>query len=144
MLGGALRSLTLGICYVILSLCIGECHPFSREPMYDRFPAQAYTFYISDSQNAVLPLARYTHMTTDAITHFFNAWCEHRNISTDSLVKNERLYEEAGNAIATEIRKHQYPERPLGNFTVHEVFYAVQDDTIMHIDKSMYESRAKE
>ncbi|MBS1593287.1 MAG: hypothetical protein JST90_03125 [Bacteroidetes bacterium] len=59
-------------------------------------------------------------------------------------MKNERLYHEAGIAIAAEIRKHQYPESPLGDFTVHEVFYSVQGDTVIRIDKSMYESSAKE
>ncbi|MBS1624592.1 MAG: hypothetical protein JST83_11265 [Bacteroidetes bacterium] len=144
MLKKVIQSLSLGICYVILSLCIGECHPFSRVSMYDSFPQDAYTFYISDGQNAVLPLTRYSRMTTDGVTHFFNAWREYRKVSADTLMKNERLYAEAGQAIAREIRKHQYANHPLGDFRVHEIFFFAQGDTIKNEDKVMYESRGEE
>ena len=46
---------------MIMSLLIGEVHPFSREPMYNSFPNLATAFYLSDSRlNSIHPEIRYT------------------------------------------------------------------------------------
>lgn len=39
----------------LISQVVGQCHPFSRFPMYSSFPAEADIFYITDKKGHPIP-----------------------------------------------------------------------------------------
>lgn len=39
----------------LLSQIVGQCHPFSRFPMYSSFPPSADIYYVTDGANKLIP-----------------------------------------------------------------------------------------
>lgn len=47
--------LKLFLCVTLVSLVVGQCHPFSRFPMYSSFPPTADVYYLADESGTPLP-----------------------------------------------------------------------------------------
>lgn len=57
--------------YIILSLVLPEAQPFSRYPMYSRFPHYAQTFLVRDGQGQMVPLQRYFTLSGAELSHVY-------------------------------------------------------------------------
>lgn len=59
--------------YVVLSLLIGETHPFSRFEMYDHFPSEAHAFRILDGNGELQPSKEMFAFRTADLSHSYSA-----------------------------------------------------------------------
>lgn len=64
-----LKKSILFFVYIIISLVIGEFHPFSRYQMYDSFPLSATSFFLSKPDGKIIPLQEYFNYKTADISH---------------------------------------------------------------------------
>jgi hypothetical protein len=60
----------IAICYLLISLLVGEFNPFTRVPMYNSFPNYAYTFYITDAYGKNL-CATNEHLNSGNLSHIY-------------------------------------------------------------------------
>ena len=90
----------LFIGYVVLSLLIGEHHPFTTVPMYNYLPKQAYVFLLKSDSLDLIPLKElvtvtgagvshkfYSHSST--VNHFNDNFCSNMDTALARLVFNE-------------------------------------------------------
>lgn len=76
-----MKNYFLFLTYILLSLLIGEAHPFSEFPMYNHFPNYTYVFYVSDEKNEVIPYLKKFNFSKNAgfIAHKFYSICDYNN-----------------------------------------------------------------
>jgi hypothetical protein len=136
MLSSVYKHSFLGISYVILSLIIGENHPFSREPMYNSFPNLAIAFYLTDSTGHILPVKKYFGYNTDAITHNYHSIEE-----TMGYPGNETkvILNQIGVKMWGQIRPHAYPSTITHGITLYRISYFLSKDTICQNDQILYQ-----
>ncbi len=74
------------VVYILLSLKIGEIHPFSRVPMYDSLPNWSYVFYAKDNhQNILFTQKNFSSsIKTGLLAHRFYSYCDIHHISYGS------------------------------------------------------------
>ena len=77
-----LKSCFIFLGFIILSWIIGEKHPFSRVPMYDKLPNWAYIFYLKDNNNRILFTREYysSNLSTHDLGHVFYSYCQSKHI----------------------------------------------------------------
>ncbi len=140
MLKKIIPDVSIGVCYVVLSLLIGECHPFSKESMYDSFPDRSYTFYLSDTRGQLLPLKKYYHFTTNELTHVYNAICESRDLNGD---REAEQMQSIGMTLMEELNRRRFAAVPTDSIQLHQVNYFLQNDSIHTKDILMYETGSR-
>jgi hypothetical protein len=123
-----------GLLYVVLSLIIGEYHPFSRETMYDSFPNLAIVCYLRNSQGEIVPVKKKFHYTADNITH--NYW----NILEKIADKNKEMsLKEVGANLWTQIAPHAYHSTILDGLAIHRISFFIRNDSIIQNDEILYQ-----
>jgi hypothetical protein len=137
------QNILFGLCYVILSLLIGDCHPFSLVSMYDSFPESATTFYLSDKKGKLLPLKSYYHYGTGDLTHFYGAFCESKNFSREEEAQSPAQLNAIGEAMISELEQHKFAALPADTVQVHQVYYFFKDGSLHQKDNVIYESGSK-
>lgn len=63
----------LAVIYIIISLAVGEWHPFSTYPMYSTFQESALAVLAVDSTQNILPLKKYLRIGSADLTHNLHA-----------------------------------------------------------------------
>lgn len=123
-----------GLMYVVLCLLVGENHPFSLVPMYDSFPDQSYSFYLSNEQNKILPVESYFTYRAEDIAHNYYAIYDHLSGNeTDSMLH------ETGQAMWQRLLPNIKPTAHLADTVyLHRVTYYLHDDTINSSDEILY------
>ena len=125
-----------GICYIIISLLVGEIHPFSRETMYDSFPNLAVTFYLNDSAANLLPVKKYFAYNTDAITHNYHNIEE---IMGYQQVETKQRLQEVGRKMWLQIMPRAYPTTDTHGITIHRVSYFMVNNSLQQNDEILYQ-----
>ena len=83
-----LSTFGVALFYIFGMLFFRETHPFSRFPMYSSFPNWAYSFYIANKTNRVIPLSS---VDTDgvALGHLYGSVAGELNISYGNFMESE-------------------------------------------------------
>lgn len=68
-----MKNYSLFLFYVLVSLLIGEFHPFSRYEMYNSFPPTALAFMLTTPNGNIIPLKEYFHYKTADLSHNYSA-----------------------------------------------------------------------
>lgn len=134
-----LQNVLVGVVYVVLSLLIGEQHPFTLVPMYSNLPNYAYSFYLSDDKGQILPFAKYFKCADDYPAHTYNAICEDKKISYGNGLETEEQLAEIGKQMIAELKEHQYALLPKGQVQLHRINYFMENDSLKEVDSKMYE-----
>jgi hypothetical protein len=133
------QNLFLGLCYIALSLIIGECHPFSLVSMYDSFPKTACTFYLSDNVGNLMPLQNYFDYKTADLTHNYYAICDKKKIAGGNETETQEQLHEIGkdmlNPLIQQLLIKEIPKK----IQIHQVYYFLKNDSICSKEKMMYE-----
>lgn len=80
----------LGALYIVLTLLVGECHPFSSYPMFSSFPAQGEFVYVSNTKNEIISARKNFNYTTDEMMDILAINSKNRPIScagTNTIMK---------------------------------------------------------
>ncbi len=134
------QNISVGLCYVILSLIIGECHPFSLVDMYNRFPEKACTFYLTDTKGKLLPIENYYHYKTGDLTHNYNAICKSKNITGDNHTLTSEQLHNIGEIMMSQLGQRCF-SKPLANtIQLHQIYFFLKNDSIQSNDIIMYEA----
>jgi hypothetical protein len=97
------------IFYIVLSLTLGEVHPFSKFEMYDYFPSSALAFNLREPNGKMLAVNRYFNYHTAEISHnYVAANDKYHSIEEDSLKRRILV----GESIMNQIRSHSRIQLP--------------------------------
>jgi hypothetical protein len=58
--------------YIVLSLMMGEVHPFSRYEMYSSFPSTAFCLSVTDTNGKLLPVKQYFDYSAFTLLHNYH------------------------------------------------------------------------
>lgn len=128
------NNVKFGLFYVLLSLIIGECHPFSRETMYNTFPNLAVVCYLRGEKGVLVPVKKNFSYSIDAITH--NYW---NILEKTENKKDNRTHAEFGSQLWNQIAPHAYNSTVLKRLTIHRMSYFLRNDTIIQNDTVLYQ-----
>jgi hypothetical protein len=142
MLNRVKQNLFLGLCYILLSLAIGECHPFSLVSMYDSFPKTACTFYLSDDKGTMMPMQQYFADKTADLTHKYYAICESKKIEGGNDAETPEQLREIGKAMLDPMIPELITEMVPLKIQIHQVYYYLKNDSIYSKEKVMYEFKS--
>ena len=120
---------------MLISITVGEIHPFSRETMYNSFPNLAVTFYLNDSTAKLLPVKKYFACNTDAITHNYHNIEE---IMGYQQAKTKQGLQEVGRKMWLQIMPHAYPATVIHGITIHRVSYFMANNSLQQNDEILY------
>lgn len=127
--------------YLLLSLAIGEFHPFSQFPMYNSFPNYAYAFYLSNEKKEIVPY-RKLHFNKNAgyVAHTFYSFCEQHHYNYGYNREEPEHLKVAGKELMDMILK-QEDVRYLDCDTLklYKRAYFLKDNRIQYTDQLMYE-----
>ncbi len=122
--------------YVILSLLIGEFHPFSRAEMYDHFPDSSELIALTDSNGKAIALKEFFGYNIGDLTH------------NQTVIKNtlsRTLPSEAADSTLGVLLWRQlvaYQKKPLPNtpLQIRRIYYTTCNDKIVSSSKVLYET----
>lgn len=104
----AILSVVFFLGYIIITLLVGEWHPFSNFPMYNNFPNWAYVFYVTDSSGKVLYNEEYFDKGSGSVAHMYYAACQHRNIKYGDDMETTSEMQILGNDILDQIELKRF------------------------------------
>ncbi len=133
------QNVLVGIGYVVLSLLIGEQHPFTLVPMYNNLPNYAYSFYLSDDKGQILPFAKYFKCADDYPAHTYNAICENKKIRSGNRLETKQQLSEIGKQMIADLKEHQFALLPKSRIQLHRICYFLERDSLKKDDYLMYE-----
>ncbi|MBL7793992.1 MAG: hypothetical protein JNK77_16815 [Saprospiraceae bacterium] len=128
--------------YLILSLVIGEFHPFSRLPMYNSFPNYAYIFYLSDENERLIPYLKYFDYSKNAsyIAFFFYSICTQHNYPYGTDQEDPDHLEKTGKEIMDIILKNEDTTPfDFDTLKLYRKNYYIHNNQIRYTDYLMYE-----
>jgi len=131
-----LKHSLFGFFYIIISLLVGEFHPFSRETMYDSFPNLAVTFYLSDSTGNCLPVKKFFAYNTDAITHNYHNIEERMGYQK---AETKQGLHEVGREMWLQIVPHALTSTVTHGVAIHRVSYFMLNNTLQQNDEILYQ-----
>jgi len=138
------QNIVLGLGYIMFCLLIGEVHPFTLVPMYSSFPSWAYSFYLSDDDNRLLPLANYFNCGDDALSHYYSNICERKHIAYGNQAETKSQLENIGEQMINQLQSHQYKSIQKPTIRLHRVCYFLRNNSITSTDIIMYERKWNE
>lgn len=130
------RRTVLGSVYILLSLLIGECHPFSRVTMYNSFSSSSYAFYLSDSTGRLLPFKTYFDYSADDVGH--NYWVVNDLYPDSSGIETASVRYKRGTVLWQKIAAHARTAALPGSMQIHRVAFYLKGDSIAKTDMVIY------
>ena len=128
--------------YVVISLLIGkEFYPFSRFPMYDRFPNWSYVFYMQNEHGEVLPFNRYFTLEKSAgnVAHNFYIYFNSKNYPYGYGKEDPVHLQNAGESLMAMIIKNEPIEKfGFDSLKLYRRFYYLDNNQIKYRDDLMY------
>lgn len=92
------------IFYIIISLLIGEFHPFSKSEMYNSFPEKANIISVTDSTASPLPANACFKYSTADLTHNYYAVKQEIPLLSDT----NKYFNEIGILLNNQLKQYQY------------------------------------
>ncbi len=134
------RYFLLGAGYVMLSLYIGEIHPFTLFPMYYTIPKYAYSFYFSDPAGKIYPANQYFNCGADALSHMYGTITGMEKIPIGSERETAEQLRKTGEIMMNQVKQHPTAAWPAGIVDLHRVCYFMDGDSILNRDIVIYET----
>lgn len=129
-----------GLCYVLLSLIMGDNHPFGLETMYSSFPIVTSTFSLTDGRGDLLPIERYYHYSSADLSHYYASVCLSKKTAGNDESRNDSLSRAIGREMFEELARNRFASLPRGNIQLHQIDFYLQGDSIHNRDKILYDT----
>lgn len=134
--------------YVFLVLLIRrEFHPFSRFPMYDRFPNWGYVFYVLNERNEIVPYKKKFSINKDAgnVAHNFYTYSNQHHLDYGNGIESEQHLKDAGKEMMAMIIKNEPLDKlNCDTLKLYRRYYFLENDEIKYKDDLMYAQRIKQ
>lgn len=130
----------VGLIYIVLSLIIGENHPFTLLPVYSTFPNYAYSFYLSDGTGKVIPIGKYFSYGAADLSHVYVAACAMQKLSPGIQDHSALQLASLGEVMLNELKEHPGTLHLSGKVQLHRVRFFIGRDSIKKNDVMMYEA----
>ena len=127
------------VAYVLLSLIFGEVHPFTKVPMYSTFPNWAYSFYISDSTNTIIPTRRYFSCADDELSHQYAAICERLGINYGNQIETQVQLDSIGKVMFLFLKEKQIKPLPMNRIKIKRVCYKIHQNQISQVEVILFD-----
>lgn len=100
--------------YMLVSLRIGEVHPFSRSPMYSQLPNWAYVFFVVDGNGDTLYAGRHFKPAANSgnLAHIFYSYCDAHDFHYGHHEEDAQQLQEAGDAVLGFVISNLLPDAP--------------------------------
>lgn len=128
----------VGLLYLILSLLIGEFHPFSNFPMYNNFPNWSYVFYLQDENGNLFP-SRLLKIDGGQLGHLYASTAQDKNISYGNGMESKQELTLIGNSILTQVFSLHKPPKGVKKISLLRDYYFFQNQTVNKKTTLMYE-----
>ncbi len=131
----------IALIYLIGVLIFGEAHPFSKFPMYSSFANWSYVFYITDTNDSLIPCIK-LHTTGGNLGHNFYAICNKKNIGYgDGMESNSDLKKVGTEMMQLILNKPQNSQIRTKKLKLWRTYYYYyKNDSILHKNQLIYES----
>jgi hypothetical protein len=123
--------------YVGLSLMLDEFHPFSRFPMYDSFPNYAYSFYIADSKDELVPFREDFRTQANEISHMYCEICDEHKFARGFGQETEQQLNIVGQELLTYILHARKKPLTMDSLSIHRVYYQFEEGKIITHDQQL-------
>lgn len=135
-----LSSFIIVLIYFTGVIVFGETHPFSSFPMYNSFANWSYVFYITDTNDSLIPCNK-LHTTGGNLGHNFYAICSKKNIGYgDGLESNLELKKVGSEMMQLILNKPQNSQIRTKKLKLWRTYYYYKNDSILHLTQLIYES----
>jgi hypothetical protein len=124
--------------YIFLSLIFGEEHPFTKVPMYANFPNWAYSFYITDSNNILLPVRKYFSCANDELSHQYSAICERLKINYGNQSESGTQLDSIGAELIVFLKSRQVKPLPVNQIQLTRVCYSISQNKISQKEVKLF------
>jgi hypothetical protein len=125
--------------YVLLSLLIGEVHPFTKVPMYSNFPNWAYSFYLCDSSNTLLPIRNYFTCADDELSHQYSAICERLHINYGNQIETKVQLDSIGKVLFLFLKEKQINPLPMNRIKIKRVCYKIHQNQLSQVEVILFD-----
>lgn len=125
--------------FIGFALFIGEWHPFSRFPMYNSLPNWSYAFYITDTQNNIIPAVS---LNTNAgeLSHLFGSICQSYQIKYGDGCETKNQLRLVGNNIYKILQNDKRNIDLLKKgIKIHRIYFFYKSNHIQSISEIIYE-----
>lgn len=127
----------LGTGYLLLSLAVGEVHPFTLVPMYNQFPNWSYAFFITDEKEQVIPIKAHFRYGAGNLGHHFCAVAADENIHYGNRVESGEELEKIGGSMLEKLSGQCYKKPESAEVQLHRLCFYWEQDSIRTEDKML-------
>lgn len=125
--------------YIILSICFGEWHPFSKFPMYSSLPNWSYSFYITSLNNKLIPTVAF-HTNSGELGHMYGGICEKYKIAYGDGAETKEQLKFIGESLFKTIANDPRNKVLVKNgIIIHRIYFFFSKGTVHSVDDIMYE-----
>ena len=126
--------------YLIGLMVFGEVHPFSEFPMYNSFANWSYAFYLTDTNDSLIPCRKLNTRGVN-LGHSFYAICNERDIDYgDGLESIADLKKVGFEMMRLVISKPENKNIKTKKLKLWRIYYYYENDSIIQKKLLMYES----
>ncbi len=134
------KNLIVGIIYLSLCLILGENHPFSLVPMYNKFPNSANVIHFCDGQGKIVPSVKQFHIKSADLAHQYSTICERNNLPPFAEPDSVGQLPNAGKILFDKTLAESPHNGFTGDLQIRRLCYYMQNDSIYSRDIIMYEN----
>ena len=135
------KNLMIGIIYLILCLLIGEIHPFTLMPMYNKFVNYAYSFKLTDKEGKVIPVSSYYSITCGSLAHKFYAISNSLAVNCGFEKETTQELRIIGKKLLKELEASRKTNPPADTICLYLVNHSFENDSIVKTEKLMYAAK---
>ncbi len=135
------KNLMIGIIYLILCLLIGEIHPFTLMPMYNKFVNYAYSFKVTDKEGKVIPVSSYYSTTCGSLAHKFYAIAQTFGINYGFDSETPQELQLIGKQLLKELQASRKTNPQADTIYLYLVNHSFENDSIVKTERLMYAAK---
>jgi hypothetical protein len=125
------KNMLLGLAYILLCLLIGEVHPFTRVPMYNKFDDYAYSFKLTDSDDQLIPISKYYRISSAGLGHKYSLF-----------MQNPEALAYSGRELLNQLQESRKAKPPADSLRLYLVRHYLTNDSLLQTETLMYADKA--
>lgn len=135
------KNLMLGLVYLILCMLIGEVHPFTQMPMYNKFVNYAYSFKVTDKEGKVIPVNRHYRANCGSLAHKFYAISNSLGVNCGFEKETTLELQLIGKQLMKELQASRKTNPPADTICLYLVNHSFENDSIVKTERLMYAAK---